>query len=198
MPVGSATRAILIAAIACSSTGCVSRSLDQFIDERVGTDDGFRSAVKACKAAQDAYHLIADTPLDELRGAAVYEKAARLVTESRDAYRRASTYAVNSGSRRLDRNGVALRDPNKGKVPMGGVTLLVAVMPEYVELKQILSSRGKEILSFDSDMKLVVEKEFRPFLTGDEVRIDTDFLLRIRRALNDRERIDVVPHKDDW
>ena len=198
MHINRAAQAACITVITQFS-GCASQSLDQFIEQKIGGDDGVRSTLKACRSAQEAYHLIADTPLDELRGPAAYEKAARMVAEARDSYRRATTYSLNSGKRRLDRNGLEIRDPNKGMVPMSGVTLEVSVMPDYVELKRILSSRGKEIVTFESDMKLVVANDFRPFMIGDEVQIDTDFLLRIRRALNDRKRIDITPqHTEEW
>lgn len=175
---------VRVALFAILCTGCSPMTLRELVDRRLGNDQGFQATVKAVNAAEQAYHCVADTPIDELETHQTQRKVADLIAQGRDSYRRALTYKINQGYSTLDTSWIWVYDAPKGlsRVPLsGGSTLVVNLLSDGVYVLQVESSRGKEVVLFETGMKVSVAPDFRPFMMGDEVAFQDLLVLMGRK-----------------
>lgn len=163
-------------------------TLEQFVNQKVAADPGFRETATAADNAQKAYHFIADTPIQELASEGATIKAAGFIDRARDAFRRAGTYRINEAEPSLDTGGFWITDGDPGIHRVGsgaGVVTLVQVTTQgEVLLFGLETSRGVEILHFGAGMGLDVRPTFVPFMVGDSVDVESirAIVTRIRRG----------------
>ena len=177
--------------------GCAPLSLSQFVDREVGSDPGLQRLGQAVERGQQAYHYIADTPIQQLLLPEASERASRLIDDARDAYRSARTYRIHEGDPDLSLDGVWLTDAELGvhRVDLDhtDARLEVEVLPEQVRLLAIETNRGKRIIRFTASMGLSVEEEFEVYLLGDAVDVES-----IRAIIARIRRYDLRGAADGW
>jgi len=183
----SGFRSGMLVLVAVLATGCRSMTTAQFVNDRLAQDKGFRSLARAASLRADAFHKIADTPIDDIPASA--ERLGEIIVQARDNYRKAKTYRINLGNPRIDREGMRLKDdddPKAGRVLIDGtgITLVTTVGEDYVTMLRIETNRGLEILTFDETMLPSPTREFDPYLDGDVVLPDLNQLLLLRRLNN--------------
>ena len=191
------TKALQIAAMLALTTtaslfsGCATRmTVHQYVLSKLPRDNpGFVAALEAANSGQTAFNLNADTPIMEIRDdSETRRRLTELLTKSRDAYRRASSYRFEGLSSSLQplKDKVRLTDiesPRSERVAMPGMDIgfRVQANPERVDVMYIESARGLPVLRFDASMNPTVTRDFYPYLVGDKVDVGGDIKQTIRR-----------------
>jgi hypothetical protein len=176
---------VLVLLLSLPLAGCRSMTTAQFVNSRLSGDAGFSALAKAAQSAADAYHTIADTPIDQID--TKRDHIVELIVRARDSYRRARTYTINGGEPTLDLSGVHLTDdddPRSSRVQVDGTSayVRVTVAQKAVRLVGMATSRGLDMMTFDSSMVPSIDRVFMSFLAGDNVDVDVDLLIRLRRS----------------
>ena len=191
------TKAFHIAAMLALTTtasmlsGCATRmTVQQYVLSKLPRDNpGFVAALEAANSGQTAFNLNADTPIMEIRDdSETRHRLTELLTKSRDAYRRASSYRFEGLSSSLQplKDKVRLTDiesPRSERVAMPGMDIGFRVQAnrERVDVMYIESARGLPVLRFDASMNPTVTRDFYPYLVGDKVDVGGDIKQTIRR-----------------
>ena len=191
------TKAFHIAAMLVLTTtasvlsGCATRmTVQQYVLSKLPRDNpGFVAALEAANSGQTAFNLNADTPIMEIRDdSETRHRLTELLTKSRDAYRRASSYRFEGLSSSLQplKDKVRLTDiesPRSERVAMPGMDIGFRVQAnrERVDVMYIESARGLPVLRFDASMNPTVTRDFYPYLVGDKVDVGGDIKQTIRR-----------------
>ncbi len=191
------TKAFHMAALLALTTtasmlsGCATRmTVQQYVLSKLPRDNpGFVAALEAANSGQTAFNLNADTPIMEIRDdSETRHRLAELLTKSRDAYRRASSYRFEGLSSSLQplKDKVRLTDiesPRSERVAMPGMDIGFRVQAnrERVDVMYIESARGLPVLRFDASMNPTVTRDFYPYLVGDKVDVGGDIKQTIRR-----------------
>ena len=191
------TKAFHIAAMLALTTtasmlsGCATRmTVQQYVLSKLPRDNpGFVAALEAANSGQTAFNLNADTPIMEIRDdSETRHRLTELLTKSRDAYRRASSYRFEglSSSMQPLKDKVRLTDiesPRSERVAMPGMDIGFRVQAnrERVDVMYIESARGLPVLRFDASMNPTVTRDFYPYLVGDKVDVGGDIKQTIRR-----------------
>ena len=191
------TKAFHMAALLALTTtasmlsGCATRmTVQQYVLSKLPRDNpGFVAALEAANSGQTAFNLNADTPIMEIRDdSETRHRLTELLTKSRDAYRRASSYRFEglSSSMQPLKDKVRLTDiesPRSERVAMPGMDIGFRVQAnrERVDVMYIESARGLPVLRFDASMNPTVTRDFYPYLVGDKVDVGGDIKQTIRR-----------------
>ena len=191
------TKAFHIAAMLALTTtasmlsGCATRmTVQQYVLSKLPRDNpGFVAPLEAANSGQTAFNLNADTPIMEIRDdSETRHRLTELLTKSRDAYRRASSYRFEglSSSMQPLKDKVRLTDiesPRSERVAMPGMDIGFRVQAngERVDVMYIESARGLPVLRFDASMNPTVTRDFYPYLVGDKVDVGGDIKQTIRR-----------------
>ena len=191
------TKAFHMAALLALTTtasmlsGCATRmTVQQYVLSKLPRDNpGFVAALEAANSGQTAFNLNADTPIMEIRDdSETRHRLTELLTKSRDAYRRASSYRFEGLSSSLQplKDKVRLTDiesPRSERVAMPGMDIGFRVQAnrERVDVMYIESARGLPVLRFDASMNPTVTRDFYPYLVGDKVDVGGDIKQTIRR-----------------
>ena len=191
------TKAFHIAAMLALTTtasmlsGCATRmTVQQYVLSKLPRDNpGFVAPLEAANSGQTAFNLNADTPIMEIRDdSETRHRLTELLTKSRDAYRRASSYRFEGLSSSLQplKDKVRLTDiesPRSERVAMPGMDIGFRVQAnrERVDVMYIESARGLPVLRFDASMNPTVTRDFYPYLVGDKVDVGGDIKQTIRR-----------------
>ena len=191
------TKAFHMAALLALTTtasmlsGCATRmTVQQYVLSKLPRDNpGFVAALEAANSGQTAFNLNADTPIMEIRDdSETRHRLAELLTKSRDAYRRASSYRFEGLSSSLQplKDKVQLTDiesPRSERVAMPGMDIGFRVQAnrDRVDVMYVESARGLPVLRFDSSMNPTVTRDFYPYLVGDKVDVGGDIKQTIRR-----------------
>ena len=191
------TKAFHIAAMLALTTtasilsGCATRmTVQQYVLSKLPRDNpGFVAALEAANSGQTAFNLNADTPIMEIRDdSETRRRLTELLTKSRDAYRRASSYRFEGLSSSLQplKDKVQLTDidsPRSERVSVPGMDIgfRVNANRERVDVMYVESARGLPVLRFDSSMNPTVTRDFYPYLVGDKVDVGGDIKQTIRR-----------------
>lgn len=172
-------------------SGCATRmTVQQYVLSKLPRDNpGFVAALEAANSGQTAFNLNADTPIMEIRDdSETRHRLTELLTKSRDAYRRASSYRFEGLSSSLQplKDKVRLTDiesPRSERVAMPGMDIGFRVQAnrERVDVMYIESARGLPVLRFDASMNPTVTRDFYPYLVGDKVDVGGDIKQTIRR-----------------
>ncbi len=175
----TAVTAISIAA------GCAPRmTVGEFVNARLSRDSRLNAMLEAADAADKAYNLVADTPIQEIETKP--ERIQDLVNKAHDSWRRAASYRSNTSSA-LQVESVKLTDlgtPDANRVPVvqrEGIVFRVQATRYKVVVLGIETSRGVPMLNFDTAMNPTVEAEFQPYLRGDHVNIGGALLGQLKR-----------------
>lgn len=190
---------IVIAVAAATMTGCGKpMTVRDYVNSKLlRGDPGFQATIEAANIAQAAFNLNADTPIMEAKeDPDTFAKLADMLSKSRDTYRRARSYRIESASSILEpaKDGVRLTDlhaPNVERVPIPGmeITFRVDAGRDRIIVRQVESARGLPIIRFDAWMKPNIAREFYPFLVGDQIEVGGDIRTKIRRIpLPDAQR----------
>jgi len=185
----SALLSFLLAA--SSLSGCAQRMpvREYVLSKLPPSNPGFVAAMEAANAGQTAFNLNADTPILEIRDDSdVNRRLADLLTKSRDAYRRATSYRFDEFSSTLQpmKDNVKLTDvdiPRSERVALPGMDIGVRVQASSarIDVTCVESARGLPVLRFDASMNPTVTREFYPYLVGDKVDVAGDIKQTIRR-----------------
>ena len=172
-------------------SGCATRmTVQQYVLSKLPRDNpGFVAALEAANSGQTAFNLNADTPIMEIRDdSETRRRLTELLTKSRDAYRRASSYRFEGLSSSLQplKDKVQLTDidsPRSERVSVPGMDIgfRVNANRERVDVMYVESARGLPVLRFDSSMNPTVTRDFYPYLVGDKVDVGGDIKQTIRR-----------------
>lgn len=173
-------------ALVTTAIGCAPRmTVSEFVNTRLSRDSRLSAVLEAADAADKAYNLVADTPIQEIE--AKPERIQELVNKAHDSWRRAASYRSNTSSA-LHAESVKLIDvgtPEASRVPvvqMGGIVFRVQATRYKVVVLGIETSRGVPMLNFDAAMNPTVEVEFQQYLRGDQVDVGGAFLGQLKRG----------------
>ena len=182
---------LTVATTASLLSGCATRmTVQQYVLSKLPRDNpGFVAALEAANSGQTAFNLNADTPIMEIRDdSETRRRLTELLTKSRDAYRRASSYRFEGLSSSLQplKDKVQLTDidsPRSERVSVPGMDIgfRVNANRERVDVMYVESARGLPVLRFDSSMNPTVTRDFYPYLVGDKVDVGGDIKQTIRR-----------------
>jgi len=191
------TKAFHIAAMLALTTtasmlsGCMKRmTVHEYVLSKVPRDHpAITAALEAANAGQKAFNMNADTPIMDIRDDKdINDGLTDLFAQSRDAYRKASSYRIEGYSSSLQpiKDHVRLTDidaPRSERVAIPGMDIAFRVQAnrERVDILYVESARGLPVLRFDAGMKPIVTREFYPYLVGDKVDVGGNIKQTIRR-----------------